>query len=303
MDYKRIIKSRRTRIRLMHLLSFIPDSIMIRIQYRIKTGRKLNLKNPRRYTEKLQWYKLYYRDPLMAKCADKHEVREYVSKQGYESILNQEIGIYDSPQQIDFDSLPKRFVIKDTLGSGGNTVIICTDKSKLDVEKTKKILFDWVVPKKGKNPGREWVYDQRKNRIIIEKLIESEMNKGGLVDYKFFCFNGEAKFLYVIADRELGDGAGLAIYDADFNRLKYTRLDERELKRNIEKPENYDELKSCAEKLSEKFPAARIDLYDQRGQIIFGEITFFDGSGYMKYNPDDFDIIMGNCFHLPERNN
>lgn len=116
MDYKKIIKSRKLRVRIMQALSFVPDKMMLKMQYRIKTGRKLNLRDPQRYTEKLQWYKLYYRDPLMAQCVDKYEVRKYVEECGLGSILNKCYGVYSSPDEIDFRKLPDSFVLKDTLG-------------------------------------------------------------------------------------------------------------------------------------------------------------------------------------------
>ena len=171
-DYKRMINSRSARLKILHMLDFIPDSWMLRLQYRIKTGRRLDLKNPRRYTEKLQWYKLYYRDPLMAQCADKYEVREYVKRQGYEHILNDLLGIYESPEEIDFDALPEQFVLKDTLGGGGNEVLICTDKEKFDIPSAIETMRNWTQ-RKGKHPGREWVYDGRPHRVIAEAFIPS----------------------------------------------------------------------------------------------------------------------------------
>lgn len=237
MDYKKIIKSRETRLRILRTLDFIPDKTMIKMQYFIKTGRRLNLKNPQRYTEKLQWYKLYYRDPLMQQCADKYDVREYVRSKGLGYILNECYGVYERVEDIDFDSLPDQFVLKDTLGGGGNSIIICKDKATFDFENAKKQMQKWLsIDSNKKNEGREWVYQGRKHRIIIEKYIESNPSEGGLVDYKFFCFNGEPKYLYVIADRILGQIAGLGIFDVNFELLSVIRTDERPLERNIEKP-------------------------------------------------------------------
>ncbi|WP_418667975.1 ATP-grasp fold amidoligase family protein [Allofournierella sp.] len=300
MDYKKIVKSRQARVKIMRALSFIPDKTMLKLQYRIKMGRKLNLDNPQRYTEKLQWYKLNYRDPLMAQCVDKYEVRKYVTEKGYASILNELYGVYDDPKEIDFDELPNQFVLKDTLGGGGNSVIICRDKSSLNILETVEKMAQWIKSTAGKHPGREWVYDQGKNRIIVEKYIPSDPATGGLIDYKFFCFNGKAAYVYGIADRKMGQKAGFGIYTPEFELLPYTRLDEKPLERTIEKPANYAKLLTCAETLAAPFPHARIDLYDQDGQILFGEITFFDGSGYMKFGPDEFDFLMGKAFKLPK---
>ena len=144
MDYKKLIKNRDTRTAILQILDFVPDDIMLRIQYRIKTGRKLNLKNPKRYTEKIQWYKLCYRDPLMAQCVDKYEVRHYVESCGLKNILNECYGVYSSVEEIDFDALPNQFVLKDTLGSGGNSVILVEDKGKSDIDQIRRQLSKWL---------------------------------------------------------------------------------------------------------------------------------------------------------------
>lgn len=304
MDYKKIIKSRETRLRILRTLDFIPDKTMIKMQYFIKTGRRLNLKNPQRYTEKLQWYKLYYRDPLMQQCADKYDVREYVRSKGLGYILNECYGVYERVEDIDFDSLPDQFVLKDTLGGGGNSIIICKDKATFDFENAKKQMQKWLsIDSNKKHEGREWVYQGKKHRIIIEKYIESNPSEGGLVDYKFFCFNGKPKYLYVIADRILGQIAGLGIFNVNFELLSVIRTDERPLERNIEKPKNFDEMIDIVKIISKDFPHVRVDLYNQDGNIIFGENTFFDGSGYHKYEPDEFDYELGSYFKLPFKNN
>ena len=299
MDYKKLIKSRSLRIKIMQALSFVPDEIMVKIQYRMKTGRKLNLKNPQRFTEKLQWYKLYYRDPLMAQCADKYEVRKYVEECGLGHILNEMYGIYDSPDEVDFSKLPESFVIKDTLGGGGNSVILVKDKSKMDEVAVRAKLQEWVnEPTNKKHPGREWVYDGRKHRIIIEKFIDSDVEQGGLIDYKFFCFNGKAEYLYVMSDRQIGGTAGLSIYNSEFKRMAVKGI-EKPLARNLKKPEKFEEMKKMAEILSEAFPEARIDFYNMHSNIVFGEITFFDASGYMIFEPDEFDYVLGERFVVP----
>ena len=299
MDYKKLIKSRKLRIAFMRFLSFVPDRLMIQLQYFIKTGRRLNLHHPQRFTEKLQWYKLYYRDPLMQTCVDKYTVREYVRNCGYGDYLNKLLGIYDNPDEIDFSALPNQFVMKDTLGGGGNSVIICKDKLELDIPVTKEKLKKWITPVRGKHPGREWVYDQSQNRIIIEEYLDSDESTGGLVDYKFFCFGGKVAYVYGIADRTLADQVGLGIFTPDFELLPYNRTDEKPLQRTLCKPVNYDKMIECAQKLSKPFPHARVDLYNVDGEIRFGEITFFDGSGYMKYDPDKFDHLLGDAFALP----
>ena len=301
MDYKKVIKNRAIRIKIMQAMSFVPDKWMVSLQYKIKTGRKLNLKNPRRFTEKLQWYKIFYRDPMMKQCVDKYEVRKYVEKCGLASILNECYGVYNSPDEIDFFNMPNSFVLKDTLGGGGSSVILVPDKKDLNKEQVKRQMAQWVAESTGvKHPGREWVYDGMPHRIIAEKYISSNQETGGLVDYKFFCFGGKFEYLYVIADRVLGQGAGFGIYDCTYHKLDVVRCDEQPLKRDVPKPEAFDEMVEIAEMLARPFPEVRVDLFYQDGEIYFGEMTFFDGSGYMKFDPDEFDFQLGGFFQLPQ---
>lgn len=304
MSYKDIIKSRKMRLAILKCFSFIPDKYMIKLQYRIKFHRALDLVNPKRFTEKLQWYKIYYRDKLMQQCVDKYEVRKYIEECGLSEILIPIIGVYDSAEDINVENLPQQFVAKDTLGGGGNSVIICKNKDNLE-ENFLKILNNWTLSSISyRQGGREWVYGGRKHRIIVERLLPSNTNEGGLIDYKFFCFYGKPEYLYVIADREVGKKAGLGIYKADtYEKLDVVRCDEKPLDRVVEKPMLYDEMYSIAQILSKPFPEARVDLYYVESKIYFGEITFFDGSGYMNFSPDEFDFEMGSKFILPERNN
>lgn len=301
MDYKKVVKNRNLRLRILRILSFIPDKPMIKLQYFLKTGRILNLKNPKRFTEKLQWYKLYYKNPLMVQCVDKYDVREYVKSKGLENILIPCYGVYDSPEEIDWASLPNQFVMKDTLGGGGTSVIIVKDKSKENIEELKRRATEWVkIDARKRDAGREWPYYRgKKHRIIVEQYIDSDDKNGGLIDYKFFCFNGTPSWMYVIADRKIGSGAGFGIFDSDFNKSNVIRVDERPLERIVEKPAAFELMKRIASKLSRDFPETRVDLYEVKGKIKFGEITFYDGSGYMTFNPDYFDEELGKLFKLP----
>lgn len=300
MDYKKLIKSRELRLKILRLFSFVPDKLMVKIQYRIKTGRRLNLNNPKRFSEKLQWYKLYYKNPLMIQCVDKYDVREYVKKKGLGDILIPCYGCFNSPKEINWGSLPSSFVIKDTLGGGGSSVIIVKDKNNIDLISIYKKMEEWVsIDAHKRDQGREWpYYSGKKHRIIIEKYIESYENEGGLIDYKFFCFDGKPAWIYVIADRDLGNGVGLGVYNDKFIKKNVIRNDERPLQRTIIKPKNFEKMKSIAALLSKGFPEARIDLYNVNGTILFGEITFYDGSGYMTFTPDKFDYILGKEFQI-----
>ena len=300
MDYKKLIKRRETRVKILRLLSFIPDIPMLKFQYRVKTGHRLNLKSPKRFTEKLQWYKLYYHDPLMIKCVDKYDVREYVKGKGLERILIPCYGVFDSADQIDWEALPEQFVLKDTLGGGGNAVIIIENKSAADIAALTTKAEKWTSADiRKKNSGREWPYYNGKNhRIIIEKRIGTE--EKGLTDYKFFCFNGKVEFLYVTGNRVPGQEVSIGIYDRNLKKMPVRRVGDHDYQLR-EKPDNYFEMLEIAEKLAEEFPHVRVDLYNIRGKIFFGEMTFYNASGYMLFDPDEFDVQTGDLFLLPER--
>lgn len=295
MDYKKIIKNQELRLIILGLTDVIPDKPMIKLQYKIATGRNLDLKNPKRFTEKLQWYKLYHRDPLMTQCADKYGVREYIIGKGYEDILVPLYGAYEKTEDIDFDKLPNKFVLKTTNGS--HTNIFCEDKSKLDVDATKRTLNEWLN-KSAERAGREWAYYDIKPRIVCERYLEKDQNND-LVDYKFFCFNGEPYCLYVIIERFLEDGIKLGIFDLDFNQMTVLRSDIRGITTHIEKPKNFDVMVKIARELSRDFPHTRVDLYNVDGSIVFGELTFYDGSGYKGFVPSEFDYELGSKFELP----
>ena len=301
--YKKIFRNADTRKRILSMLNWIPDKAMLKLQYRIKLGRKLNLKNPKRYSEKLQWYKVYYRDQLMKQCVDKYNVREYVKSCGYGSILNDCFGVFDSPDDIDVETLPDSFVLKDTLGSGGNSVILVRNKHSVDWQQCKDNALKWVnVSTKGKDCGREWVYENMKHRILVEKMLELDENQD-LPDYKFFCFNGKVFCSYMMKEYAMHHEKGvLGFLDRDFKLMPVHRADFAPMTEQPEKPINYDEMIKIAEKLSAPFPHVRVDLYNIKGKIVFGELTFFNASGYVKFNPDEFDYEMGEKFVLPEPN-
>lgn len=295
LDYKKLLPKQEIRLKILGLFDFIPDKIMIKLQYRIKMGKKLNLKRPTRYTEKIQWYKLYYRDSLMTQCADKFSVRKYVKSKGFEDILVPLYGAYDDASQIDFKALPKRFVLK--TNNGSRTNFFCKDKVLLDKEKTRQLLNNWLRKRTSK-AGREWPYYDIKPKIVCEKYLEKDINND-LVDYKFMCFHGKVVNLFVNSERYSDDVMRFGIYSRTFEHLSYKRKGLRDTDKNLIKPHNYERMVHIAEKLSEDFPHVRVDLYNINGEIYFGEMTFFHGSGYVEFEPDDFDFILGEHFNLP----
>lgn len=272
---------------------------MLKIQYRIKTGRRLRIDDPVRFTEKLQWYKLYYRDPEMIQCVDKFEVRDYVRGKGYSHILNQCYGVFDRFQDVDPDRLPERFVLKDTLGSGGNAVILCPDREQADWAQIRKQTDAWCAVPLVRGGGREWpYYSGKRHRILAEEYLKPAAGEE-LLDYKFFCFGGKAEFVYVCSGRRGGRSVQIDIVSPDYEKLDVVRVNDEPTAPLPEKPENFEEMLRTAEALSEGFPHVRVDLYDPDGTVRFGELTFFNASGYMIYDPDQFDIDIGKKFTLP----
>lgn len=293
MDYKKIIKNQETRFKILHFLRFIPDSVMIKFQYRIKLGRKLNLKNPQRYSEKLQWYKLNYRTSLMTKCADKYTVREYIKSKGLEYILNKLYAVYDSEDEINLCELPQKFVMKTTNGSGTN--ILCKDKTNISLEYTKKTLKHWINRDYFAS-GREWAYKDVTPRIIVEEYLEDEKNPfEGINDYKFICFNGEAKYIVLDVDRQTNHKRN--IYDNDWKFIDVS-TDHPNFGDCVARPDGLNEMLRVAEMLAEDFPCVRVDLYWVNRKVYFGEITFYPWTGYVKFDSDEFDFTLGEIFDL-----
>lgn len=295
MDYKKIIKNRSTRIAILKAVSFIPDSIMLRVQYRIKMGRWPELMHPKRYTEKLQVYKMKYRNPTLHRCVDKYEVRKYVEELGLGHLLNELYGVYNRAEEIDFEKLPKRFVIKTTDGGGGNNIVICKDKSKLNIPETIETVNSWLTVGGDVNVGREWAYTGvKKSRIIVEEYLENPANPdAGIEDFKILCFGGKPHYVIVDKDRYIDHKRNF--YTTDWVRVR-VNTDHEQFEDEYPKPENFDIMLKAAEKLSAEFPAVRVDLYNIEGRILFGELTFYPWSGYVQFTPDEFDFHLGSLF-------
>lgn len=276
----------------LNILYKIAPEVEIKLLFRMKQGYKLNLKNPKTYSEKLQWIKLYDKNSLMVKCVDKYTVREYVRSKGCKEILNDLLWEGFNPEEIPFDDLPNKFVIKVTHGSTFN--IICTDKSKLDKDETIKKLNKWLKEKFLPCYG-EWFYGIEKPRVIVEKFIESN---DGLKDYKVFCFNGEPKLIGVYSDRDKGQ-TKQELYDIDWNEINEKTGNFGSTICKTEKPSKLKELLEYAKKLSENFTHARVDFYIEDDIIYFGEITFTSGSGFDRFSSRRIDEQMGDYLKLP----
>lgn len=296
-EYKKIIKSKNLRFSLLRQMRFVPSRPMLKIQYRVKFKRKLNLKNPERFTEKIQWYKLYYKNKLMPMCSDKYTVREYVRSKGLENILNELYCVFERPKDINLSALPDKFVLKLSNASGAN--YICTDKSAADEDELKQLFKNYCRLVKA-DAGREWPYMKSKSVIVAEKLLEDPTHyRNAVNDYKIFCFNGKPTYIICVSDRHT-EHCNHLVYDTEWNKIN-AASEGADLSKDVPKPENLPEMLDVAHRLSEDFPFARIDLYSLAGKTIFGEITFYPWSGYMEYKPDSFDFELGRHFSLPEK--
>lgn len=280
------------------LMSFdwMSDEAFIRMKYRAAMDKKLNLKAPKTFNEKLQWLKLYDRNPLYTTLVDKQAVKEYVADKIGEKYVIPTLGIWEHFDDIDFDMLPNQFVLKCTHDSGG--LVIVTDKAKLDRAAAKKKIEDALTADFYKT-GREWPYKNVPPRIIAEQYMMDE-DLGELKDYKFFCFNGVPKYLFIASDRGMGQNTvKFDYFDIDFNRLPMRQAAHPNSTYDIKKPKKYDEMVKIAAELSKSIPQVRIDLYEVNGQVYFGEYTFFHHGGMVPFIPEEYDYIWGEQITLP----
>ena len=277
------------------LLNWVPDELYIKIQFRQAMGYWPDLKNPKTFNEKLQWLKLHDRKPLYTTLVDKYAVRQYIAEKiGEEYLIPLVGGPWNSADEIDFDSLPEQFVLKCNHDSGG--VIICKDKSKLDIEAAKKF-FDKRLKTNFYYANREWPYKNVKPCIIAEQYLESENEE--LNDYKFLCFDGNAKLMFITSDRSSSKSEmKLDFYDRQFNHLPI-KNGFPNAKAEVLPPKTFEKMLILAEELTQNIPHARIDLYESKKEIYFGEITLYHWSGLCGYDPFEWDEIIGGWLELP----
>lgn len=265
--------------------------LAVKLLYWVNTGDKLNLESPRNFNEKIQWIKVFWNDERFTKCSDKYTVREYVMNCGYAYILNELYGVFETVDEINFDALPQKFVLKVTNGCGYN--IICDDKEKIDINRVKRTLSKWQKEKFGCFTA-ERQYWSEKPLIVCEKYLEDR--KGKLIDFKIFCFHGVPHYIQVDFDRFSHHTRN--IYDVEWNilnlELGYPNNNDRH-----EKPINLSKMLEIATILSQGFYHVRIDLYDLDGTVYFGEMTFTHTAGYKKFNPEKYNQIFGDLIHLP----
>lgn len=271
---------------------FFNDRLFIQSKWRSKMSYKLNLKTPQTFNEKLQWLKLYNHNPQYTKMVDKVEAKKYVADIIGEKYIIPTLGVWEKTENIEWDKLPNQFVLKCSHDSGG--LVICRNKEKLDKKAAikklnKSLLNDYYLE------GREWPYKDVPRRIIAEKYMVDESGNE-LKDYKFFCFDGKPKIIQVDYDR-FGDHKR-NLYDVEWNRLPFTIQFHTDWNHEIPMPESYNEMLEISEKLSKGIPHLRVDLYHINGKVYFGEMTFFHGSGYEKFEPEEWDKTLGSWIEL-----
>ena len=277
----------------------MPDEEYLKRKFRACMGRDLDLSDPKTMNEKLQWLKLYDRKELYTMLADKVAVRDYIAEKLGEEYLIPCLGVWEDPDDMDFDALPDQFVLKCNHNSGLG-MCICKDKSKLDIKKVKAGLRkglkqDYYLT------GREWPYKNIKRRIIAEKYMTDSAQSGEFTDYKFYCFNGHVDSVMVCLERGTGDPK-FYFFDRDWNLQRYN-LRGKAAPENftIPKPEKMDEMFRIAQLLSAGIAHVRVDLYVSMGQIYFGELTFFSESGFDRNLLPETDALWGEKLVLPQR--
>ena len=287
---------RRLFVYLLNKMTFLPQKFYLPYLYEYHTGKKLNLRNPKEFNAKIQWYKLFYHPRLLNQLVDKYAVRSYVEEKIGALYLNELYGVYDSIAEIDFDGLPDRFVVKAVHASSYN--LICKDKKQLNEKNYKKTFRKWFSTNQYYRTGQEWAYKDVKPRLIFEKFIEDDQ-RDSLTDYKFYCFDGVAKFIEVHIDRD--ENHKRAFYDLDFKKLPFRYVSQaKSISENIEKPDKLQEMITLSEKLAENLPFVRVDFYFTEGKIIFGELTFYPSDGRKDFYPEEYNRTIGELFKLPE---
>ncbi len=289
--------------KLTSLLMIIDDKNYLIVQYFLRVRKCLNLENPKLFNEKIQWLKLYYRNPILNTCVDKWEVRKYISDKGFADILIPAIGPFDSLSKIDIKTLPKSFIVKLTNGSGLNEIVfdrdhLCMEKISAKFEKWKKVDFY--------SARREWAYKNVPNRILCETLLCNESHSLPS-DIRFFCFHGEVKFIAIdlesVVDGKKTSNYYRHLFTVDWDEMDSTIQYPKKAGFVPCRPKKLDDMIKISESLSRDFPFVRVDLYDFNDKIYFGELTFYHASGYQKISPMSFELQMGIWLDLDRINN
>lgn len=279
----------------MKIKDCLPAELYLRLKYYRVFHKKLNLRHPVTFNEKLQWLKLYDHNPIYPSLVDKYEVKKIVSEKIGSQYIIPTYGVWNSFDEIDFDKLPNRFVLKCTHDSGG--VFIVKDKKSMDIKAARSKINNSL-----KNnfyyEGREWPYKSVKPRIIAEKYLSDSVESEELSDYKLQCFDGKVDDILVCSGRNSEEGVKYYYFDKDWNYLPYSYETEDIEKFKQLKPQNLELMIQLAEKLSRNFPELRVDLYEIQGKVYFGELTLFSNSGFDTTITPEADKILGEKLSL-----
>lgn len=273
----------------------LSDKKFLEYRFLSEMGYKLNLKNPQTFNEKLQWLKLYDRNPKYTQMVDKYEVREYIKEKIGEEYLIPLLGVYDKFEDIDFDKLPKQFVIKCNHDSGG--LVICKDKSKLNIDEVRKKI-NRSLKSNYYYSGREWPYKNVKPKIIIEKYMEDKETKE-LIDYKLYSFNGKVDYVMACFDRFNG-GTKFIYFDKNWNIKREFSNDGMKYgdKITLKKPKCLNKMFEFASLLSKDIPFVRVDFYEVNGKLYFGELTFYPSSGFDNTRPEKISKYLNDMLEI-----
>lgn len=269
--------------------------------YFLRTGKFLNLQKPLNLNEKMFWLSRYWRNPIITFCSDKYKVREFIEEKGCGDMLNEQYGVYEDANDIDFSKLPKKFVLKCNHGSRMN--IIVEDKGMLNIEETRKTLNTWLKFQYGR--GTEWQYKDIEPKILAEKYLESK--DGKMIEYQIFCFNGNPMFFLVRNDLRKSSVDKQSVeyavsYTIDWKRV-YMRKDEEQFQFDLPKPANYEKMIDYAKRLSDGFPQVRVDFYEIDNKLVFGELTFSSNGSIQSNYKDEYIKSLGKELILPQKYN
>ena len=281
---------RKLQVMLYHVL---PHDILSKFYFRIYLHEDMNLKEPKKFNEKLQWLKLNYyaRNPLVVQCADKYAVRNYIEECGYGYMLTNLLGVWECAEDIDWDSLPDKFVLKCTHGCAYN--ILCNDKKNFDKKAATKQLNSWL-----KENFAAFNVELHYEKIKPRKIICEEYLGDVIVDYKFFCFNGEPKFFYVSSDLVHDRQAEMGFFNMDGSKMSLIRDDYKDIG-NIKLPSSFSEMVEISKRLSKDFPFVRVDFFLIDKIYKFAELTFTPGACMIPLNPKKYDVEWGKMLKLP----
>lgn len=281
-----------------NLLRILPDKTYLRLLYLVKCHHKLNLLQPSLFSEKLQWLKIYDRKAIYSIMADKYEAKLFVSKIVGEDVLVKNYGCWDSFDEIDFDALPNQFVLKCTHDSGG--VVICKDKKEFNYNEARKKI-NKCLKRSLFYIYREWPYKNIKPRIIAEQYLSTD-DGSPLIDYKFYCFNGEPRFLYISKGLDDHSKASISFVNLDWTFSKYKRSDFKQFDSLPIKPKRFEEMIAISRELAKGTYFLRVDLYNLNGRIYFSELTFFPCGGFMPFTEETHDAEIGKMLNLDTAN-